>query len=98
MAKDNVIVFNGTIEDKMPNTMFKVKLENGHEILATVSGKIKKNRIWVNVGNSVQIEMTPYDLNRGRITFVKRNRPGGANDALPATDGAAGPDPVSGDA
>ena len=80
MAKDDVIVFNGTVEDKMPNTMFRVKLENGHEILATISGKIRKNRIWVNVGDSVQVEMTPYDLERGRITFVKRApRPGAAN-------------------
>lgn len=82
MAKDDVIVFNGMVEDKMPNTMFKVKLENGHDILATVSGKIHKNRIWVNVGDSVQVEMTPYNLNLGRITFVKRNRPGVA-DAAP---------------
>ena len=51
MAKDDVIVFSGTVEDKLPNTMFRVKLENGHEILATVCGKMRKARIWVNVGD-----------------------------------------------
>jgi len=77
MAKDDVIVFGGIVIDKMPNTMFKVKLENGHEILATVCGKMRKNRIWVNVGEKVQVEMTPYDLNKGRITRAERNRGGG---------------------
>ena len=74
MAKDDVIVFNGVVEDKLPNTMFRVKLENGHEILATVCGKMRKARIWVNVGEHVRVEMTPYDLDKGRITFVERNR------------------------
>ena len=63
MAKDDVIVFNGTVIDKLPN-----------EILATVCGKMRKLRIWVNVGESVRVEMTPYDLDKGRITFVERNR------------------------
>lgn len=76
MAKDDVIVFSGTVEEKLPNTMFKVKLENGHDILATVCGKMRKLRIWVNVGEKVRVEMTPYDLDKGRITFVERNRPG----------------------
>lgn len=73
MAKDDVIVFDGTVEDKLPNTMFRVKLDNGHEILATVCGKMRKARIWVNVGEKVRVEMTPYDLDKGRITFVERN-------------------------
>lgn len=72
MAKDDVIVFSGVVEDKLPNTMFRVKLENGHEILATVCGKMRKMRIWVNVGEKVRVEMTPYDLDKGRITFVER--------------------------
>ena len=74
MAKDDVIVFSGTVEERLPNTMFRVKLENGHEILATVCGKMRKARIWVNVGEHVRVEMTPYDLDKGRITFVERNR------------------------
>lgn len=74
MAKDDVVVFTGTVEDKLPNTMFRVKLDNGHEILATVCGKMRKARIWVNVGERVRVEMTPYDLAKGRITFVERKR------------------------
>ena len=74
MAKDDVIVFSGVVEDKLPNTRFRVKLENGHEILATVCGKMRKARIWVNIGEHVRVEMTPYDLDKGRITFVERNR------------------------
>ena len=74
MAKDDVIVFSGTVEERLPNTMFRVRLENGHMILATVCGKMRKARIWVNVGEKVHVEMTPYDLDKGRITFVERNR------------------------
>ena len=72
MAKDDVIVFSGTVTDKLPNTMFRVKLDNGHDIIATVCGKMRKNRIWVNVGKKVRVEMTPYDLDKGRITFIER--------------------------
>ena len=74
MAKDDVISFNGVVEDKLPNTMFRVKLENGHEILATVCGKMRKARIWVNVGEKVRVEMTPYDLTKGRIVYADRGR------------------------
>jgi translation initiation factor IF-1 len=84
MAKDDVIVFNGVVEDKLPNTMFRVRLENGHQILATVSGKMRKSRIWVNVGEKVRVEMTPYDLNKGRIVYAERNR--GAAAGAPAAD------------
>ena len=73
MAKDDVIVFSGTVTDKLPNTMFRVKLDNGHDIIATVCGKMRKARIWVTVGKKVRVEMTPYDLDKGRITFVERN-------------------------
>lgn len=83
MAKDDVIVFNGTVEDKLPNTMFRVKLENGHEILATVSGKMRKSRIWVNVGEKVRVEMTPYDLDKGRIVYAERARTPGAQTTQP---------------
>lgn len=84
MAKDDIIVFSGVVIDKLPNTMFRVKLENGHEILATVSGKMRKSRIWVNVNNKVKVEMTPYDLDKGRINFVERTaKPGAAPVAQP---------------
>jgi translation initiation factor IF-1 len=74
MAKDDVVVFSGTVEEKLPNTMFRVRLENDHTVLATVCGKMRKARIWVNVGEKVRVEMTPYDLAKGRITFVERKR------------------------
>ena len=69
MAKDDVIELEGTILESMPNAMFKVKLENNHEILAHISGKIRKNFIRILPGDKVKVEMTPYDLSRGRITF-----------------------------
>ena len=68
MAKD-VIEIEGTIIESMPNAMFKVKLENDHEILAHISGKIRKNFIRILPGDKVKVEITPYDLSRGRITF-----------------------------
>ncbi|MBR2386578.1 translation initiation factor IF-1 [bacterium] len=69
MAKDDVIEFEGTILEALPSAMFRVELENGHEILAHVSGKIRKNFIRILPGDTVKVEMTPYDLTRGRITF-----------------------------
>ena len=68
MAKD-VIELEGTIIESMPNAMFKVKLENEHEILAHISGKIRKNFIRILPGDRVKVQMTPYDLSKGRITF-----------------------------
>ena len=71
MAKD-VIELEGTIIESMPNAMFRVKLENDHEILAHISGKIRKNFIRILPGDKVKVEMTPYDLTRGRITFRRK--------------------------
>ena len=68
MAKD-VREIEGTILESMPNAMFRVKLENDHEILAHISGKIRKNFIRILPGDRVKVEMTPYDLSKGRITF-----------------------------
>ena len=68
MAKD-VIEFEGTLLESLPNAMFQVELENGHEILAHISGKIRKNFIKILPGDKVKVEMTPYDLTRGRITY-----------------------------
>ena len=66
MAKDDVIEVEGKVVDTMPNAMFTVELENGHQILATVSGKIRKNYIRILAGDRVTVEMSPYDLTRGR--------------------------------
>ena len=73
MAKD-VIELEGTIVESMPNAMFKVKLENGHEILAHISGKIRKNFIRILPGDKVKVEMTPYDLTKGRIIWRLKNK------------------------
>lgn len=67
--KDDVIEFAGEVSELLPNAMFRVRLENGHEILAYTSGKMRKHRIRVLVGDKVNVEMTPYDLSKGRITF-----------------------------
>ena len=69
MAKDDVIEVEGKVVDTMPNAMFTVELENEHQILATVSGKIRKNYIRILAGDRVTVEMSPYDLTRGRITY-----------------------------
>jgi len=68
MSKD-VIEVEGTVIEPLPNAMFKVKLENGHQVLAHVSGKIRMNFIKILPGDKVTIELSPYDLNRGRITY-----------------------------
>ena len=69
MAKEELIEFSGTVTELLPNAMFRVELENGHIILAHTSGRMRKNRIRVLVGDLVTVEMTPYDLTKGRIIF-----------------------------
>lgn len=69
MAKDDVIEVEGTVLETLPNAMFKVELENGHVVLAYVSGKIRMNFIRILPGDKVTVELSPYDLNRGRITY-----------------------------
>ena len=69
MAKEDVLEFQGQVTELLPNAMFRVKLENEHEILAHTSGRMRKNRIRVLAGDKVTVEMTPYDLTKGRIVF-----------------------------
>ena len=69
MVKEDVLEFNGVVTELLPNAMFRVKLENDHEILAHTAGKMRKHRIRVLAGDKVTVEMTPYDLTKGRITF-----------------------------
>ena len=69
MAKQETLEFNGVVTELLPNAMFRVRLENNHEILAHTAGKLSKNRIRVLAGDNVMVEMTPYDLSKGRITF-----------------------------
>ncbi|MBX9806049.1 MAG: translation initiation factor IF-1 [Alphaproteobacteria bacterium] len=72
MAKEDLIEFSGIVIELLPNAMFRVRLENDHVILAHTSGKMRKNRIRVLVGDTVTVEMTPYDLTKGRITFRQK--------------------------
>jgi translation initiation factor IF-1 len=69
MAKEELIEVEGTIEEALPNAMFRVVLENDHKVLAHVSGKIRMNFIRILPGDKVKLELSPYDLSRGRITF-----------------------------
>ena len=69
MAKEDVIEVEGTVIDTLPNTNFKVELENGHQILAHISGKLRMNYIKILPGDKVKVELSPYDLSRGRITW-----------------------------
>ena len=67
--KDDIIEFEGEVIDTLPNTLFKVRLDNGHEIIAHISGKMRKHYIRILTGDKVKVEMTPYDLAKGRITY-----------------------------
>ena len=69
MAKEEQIELEGTVIETLPNTMFRVKLDNGHVIIAHISGKMRKHYIRILTGDRVKIEMSPYDLSKGRITF-----------------------------
>ncbi|MFC0049947.1 translation initiation factor IF-1 [Rheinheimera tilapiae] len=72
MAKEDVIEMQGTILETLPNTMFRVELENGHVVIAHISGKMRKNYIRILTGDKVTVELTPYDLTKGRIVFRQR--------------------------
>jgi translation initiation factor IF-1 len=72
MAKEELLEFPGIVAEVLPNAMFRVTLDNGHEVLAHTSGKMRKNRIRVLAGDKVTVEMTPYDLSKGRINFRQK--------------------------
>jgi len=72
VAKEEGIEMEGTVTETLPNTQFKVKLENGHEIIAHISGKMRKHYIRILRGDTVTVQLTPYDLSKGRITFRER--------------------------
>jgi translation initiation factor IF-1 len=69
MAKEDILEFPGVVKELLPNATFRVELENGHELIAVMAGKMRKNRIRVLAGDKVQVEMTPYDLSKGRINY-----------------------------
>lgn len=72
MGKDDVIEMEGTVIEPLPNAMFRVELENGHRVLAHISGKMRMHYIRIIPGDKVTVELSPYDLNRGRIVYRKR--------------------------
>ena len=72
VAKEESIEMEGTVVETLPNTQFRVKLENGHEIIAHISGKMRKHYIRILRGDTVTVQLTPYDLTKGRITFRER--------------------------
>lgn len=73
MAKEEQIEMEGTVTDTLPNTMFRVQLENGHVVIAHISGKMRKNYIRILKGDKVTVQLTPYDLTKGRISFRSRD-------------------------
>jgi translation initiation factor IF-1 len=86
MAKEDQIEMEGTVIDTLPNTMFRVELENGHVVIAHISGKMRKNYIRILKGDKVTVQLTPYDLTKGRITFRSRDGKSGgpgSSDAKP---------------
>ena len=73
MSKEDVIEIEGIVVEKLPNAMFKVELENGHQVLAHISGKLRKNFIRILPGDKVTVEISPYDVTRGRIVYRNKN-------------------------
>ncbi len=73
MSKDDVIEFDGKVVEALPNAMFRVELSNGHQIMAHISGKMRQNFIRIYPGDRVTVELSPYDLTRGRITWRSKN-------------------------
>ena len=73
MSKEDHIEMAGVVIDTLPNTMFRVKLDNGHVVIAHISGRMRKNYIRILTGDKVKVELTPYDLSKGRITFRDKN-------------------------
>lgn len=69
MSKEDLIRLSGVVDELLPSAMFRVILENGHPIIATISGRLRQNNIRILAGDSVDVEMSPYDLNRGRIVY-----------------------------
>lgn len=72
MAKEDVIEMEGIVTESLPSTMFRVQLDNGHAVLCHISGKMRKNYIRILEGDRVRVEMTPYDLSKGRIVFREK--------------------------
>jgi translation initiation factor IF-1 len=92
LAKEDLIEFDGVVTELLPDARFRVRLDNGHETLAYTSGKMKKNRIRILAGDRVTVEMTPYDLTKGRINFRHKDERAAA--APPPPNRARPPQPI----
>ena len=88
MAKEEMLEFEGVVAEVLPDNRCRVQLENGHEVIAYTAGRMKKNRIRILAGDKVTVEMTPYDLSKGRINFRHKDTRGGPP---PGAGGAGGP-------
>jgi len=89
MAKEDQIEMDGTVIDTLPNTMFRVQLENGHIVIAHISGKMRKNYIRILKGDKVTVQLTPYDLTKGRITFRSRDGSSGSASSSSSSSSSA---------
>jgi translation initiation factor IF-1 len=69
MAKDDIIKMSGVVDEVLPNAMFRITLDNEHKIIATIGGRLRQNNIRILMGDRVDVEMSPYDLNRGRVVY-----------------------------
>ena len=83
MAKEELIEVNGVVEEVLPDSRFRVKLENGHQLVAYTGGKMRKHHIRILAGDKVSLELSPYDISKGRITFRHLDRPGPAQGQRP---------------
>ena len=86
MPKEELLEFNGLVMELLPNAMFRIKLENDHEVLGHTSGRMRKNRIRVLVGDWVTVEMTPYDLTKARVIHRFKGKPPAPGEQAPAED------------
>ena len=93
MAKEEVLEFEGVVSEVLPDARCRVKLDNGHEVIAYTAGKMKKNRIKILAGDRVTVEMTPYDLTKGRINFRHRDQRSGPPGGGPGGPGGTRPPP-----
>ena len=90
MAKEELLEFAGTVMELLPNATFRIELENGHEIIGHTAGKMRKNRIRVLAGDKVLVEMSPYDLTKGRVTYRSNNDQGSLDRAVVITGASTG--------
>ncbi len=90
MAKEEMLEFEGVVDEVLPDARCRVKLDNGHEVIAYTSGRMKKNRIRILAGDRVTVEMTPYDLTKGRINFRHKDARSGPGGGGPGGGGPGG--------